>query len=180
MRLLTPELMCLSALQTISVAGIAVSTRQLDFNLSRRSGILINQILSTMLLSHIGGTSPTQYLTTHVQELDLDPDNVTIWQNNSTPVAVEYDSSRLLRHLEGGSINIVTDLTYVDTPRTHLQKDWHATPLERRPLSITAMRHHLYVGSNEADSVVDGLLMIWYHIVELTLEELGILNASRR
>jgi len=176
MRLLTPELMCISALQATSIVGAAVATRELDFNLSRRSGVLVNQVVSSLILGVALGAA----LNTYCQELDLDPDNVTIWQNNTTPDAVEYDSSRLVRHNEGGTVNVVTDLSIIDNPRTILIKEWHAVPLERRPLSITSMRHHLFFGSNLADSVLDGQLMIYYHIVELTLEELGILNASRR
>jgi len=176
MRLLTPELQCISALQVTAIAGVAVATRELDFNLSRRSGVLINQVVSSYILTLALGVAANTY----AQELDLDPDNVTIWQNNSTPDAVEYDSSRLVRHVEGGTINVATDNTFVDNPRSILIKQWHDVPLERRPISITSMRHHLWMGANLADSVLNGQLVIYYHIIELTLEELGILNASRR
>ncbi|MBA7686059.1 hypothetical protein ES703_94495 [subsurface metagenome] len=176
MRLLTPELYCISALQVTSVAGHAIATRQLDFNLSRRSAIIINQLQSSWVFADSLGVS-ANFVT---QECDLDPDNVDVWQGHSTPVAVEYDSSRVLRHVEGGITNVVTDNTFSLVKNQILLKKWHDVELERRPMSITAMRHHLAVDSNVAASVVDGQLMIWYHIAELTLEELGILNASRR
>lgn len=177
MRLLTPELYCLSALQVTSTTTWAVVSRQLDFNLSRRTGIVFNQINSSFVVAHAGGA---QYFLAYCQEVDLDPDNVDVWQGSPTPVAVDYDTSRLLRHCEGGSMNEVTDLTWVDTPRQIMIKEWHAVPLERRPISITPVRHHLGCASVTAGTVVDGQLHIYYHIVELSLEELGILNASRR
>jgi len=177
MRLLTPELYCISALDfAIPAATFRVESRELDFNLSRRSGVLINQIVSQIEKWSTVASSAGY----GVQELDLDPDNVTIWQNTPTPNAVEYDSSRVLRHLWFESHNATaTGPGLAIFGQSQMIKDWHGVPLEKRPISITPLRHHIWMTGDEEDPF-HGELMIYYHIIELSLEELGILNASRR
>ena len=94
------------------------------------------------------------------------------------PTAVEYDSSRLLRHVVGTYAG--GTLASALGSQTIIVKEWHGVPLEKRPISITAMRHHLGADAAVATHILVGQLQIYYHIVELSLEELGIINASRR
>ncbi|MBA7689332.1 hypothetical protein ES703_97838 [subsurface metagenome] len=174
MQLLTPELYCLSSFYQLSVIGHQIVTRQLDFNLARRSGILVNQIVST--LNTLPYAVADQY--TVCQELDLDPDNVEVWQGSAYPDAVEYDSSRLLRHVISSIEMAAGDK--ISAINSILIKEWHNVPLEKRPISITPVRHHIASDGGLADHLMIGQLHIYYHIVELDLKELGILNASRR
>jgi len=175
---LTPELYALSAFDGTISGGNTVETRELDFNLSRRSAIVINQITGQM---HVGPAVAADHFSSVCQELDLDPDNLTIWQATPTPDAIEYDSSRVFRQLNALWLSVVATISLTGNFQWLLEKDWHAVPIELRPISITNLRHHVNAvsGPASADSYhVE--LHIYYAIYELTLQELGIINASRR
>lgn len=177
MRRLTPELYAISTFDgLLTTETEAIETRELDFNLSRRSGVLINQLQSLIQLSPAAADGAGYA----AQELDMDPNNIQIWRDSPTIEGVEYDTSRLLRHEAFISHSNTAGWTIAGGKEVLVRK-WSNYPLELRPLSITSMRHHVGVGK------VTGLgmsyhaeLMIYYYIVELTLEELGIVNASRR
>ncbi len=78
---LTPELQVISMLAGLStVAAIDTFTRQLDFNLSRRSGVVINSVESTLLGTAVA-VAGVSFLG---QELDLDPDNIELQWNSPT------------------------------------------------------------------------------------------------
>jgi len=178
MRRLTPELYCLSAFDGLIAGGDTLETRELDFNLSRRSAIVVNQIVGQLV---IGAAVAADHQTGVVQELDLDPDNIDVWQGQPFPDAIEYDSSRVFRQLNAISVSVVATVSLAMPSAWKLQKDWHTVPIEMRPISITNMRHHINAVSAPASAdSYHGELHIFYAIYELTLEELGILNASRR
>ena len=168
---LSPELYALSA---FSAAAAALETRELDFNLSRRSGVVINSIVGTLELWSDDNATLNQYA---VQELDLAPGNIDVWEGSANPDAVIYDSSRPFRQLTFAmcGIAVYLPLYHLDS---QLVRDWTHLPLDERPVSITNMRHHIRVVGNVQG--YHGQLHIAYHIVELSLMELGILNASRR
>jgi hypothetical protein len=170
---LTPELQAISMLAGIStVADLDTFTRQIDFNLSRRSGVVINSVESTLL----GTATAIAGVSFLAQELDLDPDNDEIQWNTPTGTQLESDSSRVIRHVAQ-----TVALTAENCINTFYSKaSWLAAPLNERPLSITPVRHHLAIASGIEGNSVDGTLLIRYVIVELTLNELGIINASRR
>ena len=62
---------------------------------------------------------------------------------------------------------------------TLLKIEWTNDIEAKRPMSITALRHHVSNGS-DIDAIIYAELHINYFIVELSLEEIGIINASRR
>lgn len=178
MRRLTPELFCLSAFDGVIAGGDTLETRPLDFNLSRRSAIVINQIVGQM---HIGPAVAADHFSSMCQELDVAPDNVNIWEGTPTPDAIQYDSSRVFRQLNALWVSIVATVSMAGVFNWELTKDWHNVPIEMRPISITNMRHHVNAvsGPASADSY-HAELHIYYAIYELSLDELGIINASRR
>lgn len=173
MNRLTPELFAIS---TFDGAAAALETRELDFNLSRRSAVVINQVRGTLLLACSGA----DYAYYGCQELDLDPDNVDIWGSSPTHDGFDYDSSRVFRQVTFGNVSIVVATqAWANLGNTNDRFDWTNLPMEQRPISITNMRHHCELVAAETTSY-HAELYIKYFIVELTLEELGILNASRR
>ena len=171
---LTPELTCLSG---FLAAAAAIETRQLDFNLARREAVIINRIIGQLNVLPIAVTGDGQI----VQELDRAPDNVGIWGSPTVIVdEVEYDSSRIFRQqfMCYSNITVATQgLSHYGNP--NLQIDFTHQPMNERPISITPYRHNVcYVGGSMG--AVQSLLQIQYIIVELTLAELGLVNATRR
>jgi len=171
MNRLTPELFCISSFDG---AAAGLETRELDFNLSRRSGIVINQIRGVLQQAPAAADGAFYCC----QELDLDPDNVDIWGSSPTHEGIEYDSSRVFRQIVHGVVNMTT-AAWAFLGNTHEKMDWTSLPMSERPISITSLRHHCESVSVQTCSY-HAELYIKYFIVELTLEELGIINASRR
>jgi len=179
MNRLTPELWAISTFQGIlSAATLIEKTRQLDFNLARRSAIVINQVRGYLMLA-TGATSGFDVAKAGRQELDVDPDNVQVWDVGTVvrSEGVDLDSSRVFRQAIGGSLD--TAAGTVTSADTTDKMDWTSLPMEQRPISITNMRHHIAAYTTIA-GIYAGELYIKYFIVELTLPELGIINASRR
>lgn len=177
MQRITPVLHALSTFFT-APAQASSQTRELDFNLARRSGIVINQIYGSLALlsSTTTGFDANGVL---IQELDLDPDNLLVWEQGLGPFpgAVELDSSRVFRQHHGRSLD--TAAGAVSQQDSTEFRDFTHLPEVERPISITNMRHHMELVSNIND-VAYAQLSINYFIVELSLLELGIINASRR
>lgn len=177
MERLTPEIVCISTFDGLLTSETEeLETRQLDFNLARRSAIVINQVQSSMCL-HPAEADGAAYM---AQELDLDPDNVDIWGSSPTFEGVDTDTSRLIRHESFISLSN-TNAWVVPGGVETLVREWSNYPLTDRPISITNLSHHLGIGK------ITGLglsyhaeLMIYYFIVELSLNEIGYINASRR
>lgn len=170
MRRLTPELYCLTS---FSAAAAGIETRELDFNLARSSGIVINSIVGTIEIWTDNAVA-NQYA---AQEFDFNPGNVDVWESSANPDAVAYDSSRLFRQLAFAATMEAT-LMGIYHVNGQLVRDWTHLPLEQRPISITNVRHN-----SSVVGAVQGYhcqLHIAYQIVELSYFELGILNASRR
>lgn len=175
---LTPELHLISAFDGDSATGLVVESRELDFNLARRSGVVINRIVSQIGM-HTDTTSGHDVLSTGIQELDLDPDNVAVEFGTDGHDAddVVIDSSRVLRHIMQPAVETAAGVAEVT--HTIMGKDWHHVPPNERPISITNLRHHF--GSIATISQYYHVeLHVDYFIVELELREIGILNASRR
>ena len=175
MNRLTPELWLHSAFEGDSDE---VETRELDFNLARRSAVVINRIVGQMNIT-ADTTTGFDVLRAMYQEVDMDPDNVTTeFAGVTDPDGVVVDSSRVFRQVFPLAA-WDTAAGAVSSPHTLLVKDWTSLPITERPISITNLRHHINsVGSisNSSHSEVN----IDYYIVELSLQEIGILNASRR
>lgn len=178
---LTPELMLISVFQLIATG---TETRELTFNLARRSGVVINSIHSEIneLLA-----APLQILDTIIQEVDLDPDNILVLEGGGVLAdSLVMDTSRLLHH----QINFLSEDRVIGTDagvshqtpmRSEMVMDFRMLPLEQRPISITNLRHNantIQRGASPGLSVCT--IQLRYIIVELSLEELGIINASRR
>lgn len=171
---LTPELFLHSAFDGDSDGA---ESRELDFNLARRTGVVINRIIGQVNCDP-DTTTGFDVLRAICQEVDLDPDNTEIeFAGLMEPDAVVMDSSRVFRQMQHGNWDSAAGAT---EPLAHnLIKDWHNLPLQERPISITNLRHHVEaVGTISCNYHAE--VAIDYVIVELTLEELGILNASRR
>ncbi|KKL72563.1 hypothetical protein LCGC14_2083700, partial [marine sediment metagenome] len=95
--------------------------------------------------------------------------------------SLEMDTSRIFRHQ--GSITrseVATGPGSTTESVLLLTMDFRQLPLEDRPLSITNLRHNLRTVQTIGSGLVAGLIVMKYLIVELTLEELGIVNAGRR
>lgn len=179
MNRLTPELWAISQFAKLNGATTLVTdTRELDFNLARRSAVIINQVRG--FLSIVPGTTTGfDAVGAAVQELDVDPDNVVPW-NLGTVLkndGVELDSSRVFRQRVARSLDTASGT--VTSSETTQKMDWTNLPLEHRPISITNLRHHIAAYTGIAGSF-EGELYIKYFIVELSLWELGVINASRR
>ena len=182
MRRLTPELMLFSA---INISADGVESVELTFNLARRSGVVVNSIHSELV--EMVHDLPGAVLDHLAQEVDLDPDNVDVLTGAAIlPDIVVMDTSRLLRHnctfLSSKSVVGTDGGAGLQTPAcSRLDMDFRMLPLEQRPISITNLRHHLrYAVSGASNGLIVGLISLRYIIVELQLEELGIINASRR
>ncbi|KKL79981.1 hypothetical protein LCGC14_2009380 [marine sediment metagenome] len=179
---LTKELVAMSFLQGL---GAVALSNELDFNLARRSGLLINhissQITSQTILAIVGNI--TNYV---AQEVDLDPDNIDVQTGAVSPASVvETDSSRVMRHQ--AAFQQESQITGTDggagftTPfQQNLEIDFRMMPLEERPISITSLRHNMRLTTAGTSGTIGGLIVMRYIIVELSLQELGIINAGRR
>lgn len=170
---LTKELQLLSA-RIVTTTG--VDSQALEFNLARRSAVVINSIESTIYGQVLTGDDTDEV----VQEVDLDPDNTDIWGASvNLGDAVDMDSSRLLRHRfvyqsRNGTAEALSEAVGYQIV------DFRMLPMEERPISITNMRHHLRFIRSIGSGAVEGYVFIRYLIVELSLQELGIINAGRR
>lgn len=174
---LTPELFAHSFF-TSAPSVDTLETRELDFNLARRSAVVVNQIRGEIVMQ-AGTTSGFSANSGAVQELDLDPDNVAIEFNalGVFPDDVVLDSSRVYRQVMGFSHD--TAAGAVTPGGANQLMDWTNLRMEERPISITNMRHHFRTVT-QIDFSCHVALHIKYFIVELSLLELGILNATRR
>lgn len=171
---LTPELWLHSALDGDSSA---IETRELDFNLARRSGVVINRIVGQM--THAPDvTSGFEIIGAMIQEIDVDPDNVDIeFAGADEPDGVVVDSSRVFRQVNHITWDTAAGVT--NATQGQLIKSWQNLPMEQRPVSMTNLRHHA-VGNAALSFHYHAEVNIDYFIVELSLTEIGILNASRR
>ena len=174
MNRLTPELWAHSS---FNGASDALETRELDFNLARRSAVVINRIVGQLFLFP-DTTTGFDVLLAVIQELDVDPDNVDVEFAGATiPEGVVLDSSRVFRQVQHGAWDTAAGPN--STPNSILVKDWTHLPMNERPISITSLRHHVTCQAT-ISNIYNAEINVDYFIVELNLEELGILNASRR
>lgn len=176
MRRLTPQLFAVSTLDAAAVGADVTATRELDFNLARRSAVVINKIIGyiSLMADTTTGFGDVEGL---VQEVDLDPDNDGVINGACFQTAVVIDSSRVFRQHHSRSLD--TAAGTVSQQDGSIVKDWTNLPIEQRPISITNLRHHLrcerIIACNYyAEVDID------YFIMELELWELGIINAGRR
>lgn len=170
---LTKELQLLSS-RLVSADG--VESQELTFNLARRSGVVINSIESFLYSTSLAGDVTDEA----VQEVDLDPDNIDV-EGGSILIGdtLNMDTSRLLRHYynyihENGTVAMGT------VGYSRIAVDFRMLPLDERPISITNLRHNLRFITTIGSGAVEGFIFLRYVIVELTLQELGIINAGRR
>ena len=169
MILLTPELYCRSQLTDIGVGVNIDAFAQLDFNLSRRTGILINEVIGEIALLAQVAVGAGQIL----QQLDLDPDNEVVELPANTVIT---DSSRPFSQIMQYQISTAEASVHSSV----IQEKWRAMPMHERPISITNLVHEVQGGWGARTDTFTCVLTIYYQIVELTLAELGMLNASRR
>lgn len=171
---LTPNLWAYSTFDG-TVSG--VETRQLDFNLARRSAVIINRVIGQMF-QIVNTTSGHGVAMNLIQELDTDPDNIDVeFQGDMTPDGVVLDSSRCFRQLLNQDRDTAAG---VQSPyHTLMEKDWTNELEIKRPISITPLRHHVR-SLTDVTVKYQAEIQIDYFIVELSLLEIGIINASRR
>ncbi|MBA7582724.1 hypothetical protein ES708_24661 [subsurface metagenome] len=169
MIVLTPELYCRSQLTGDGIGATLDSFAQLDFNLSRRTGVVINEVIGEIALLAQVAVGAGQIL----QQLDLDPDNEVVEMPGNTVIT---DSSRPFSQM----MQYQVATTEVSTHQSLLQVKWRAMPMHERPISITNLVHEVQGGWGTRTDTFTAVLSIYYQIVELTLAELGMLNASRR
>lgn len=175
MERITPELHLISTFDGDTTAALATDSRELDFNLARRSGVVVNRVDSQIAIWP-DTTSGLEVLGVGMQELDLDPDNEAL-QFSDQEEDIRVDSSRVLRHYMSAKFDTAAGLAH--PTHTWMHKDWHHVPPNERPVSITNLRHHF--GTECTVSCQFHVeLHVDYFIVELSLLEIGILNAGRR
>lgn len=177
MKILTPELFCHSGFSFAAVADVNES-RELDFNLARRSAVMVNQIAGYMIVGSDTTSGLEDPAILGQQEVDVDPDNDDIWTGALPIDDFEMDSSRIFMQIVGGSFDTAAGAVST-TSISPMIENWSHLPYTERPLSVTNLRHHYRVeGTIAKNGYV--LVVIRYHIVELTLDELGYVSASRR
>lgn len=175
MNQLTPELWLYSRFVGVSDGA---ESRELDFNLARRSAVVINHIDSSLFV-YPDVTSGFEVAGDLVQEVDLDPDNVIIeFAGVTRPDDVVMDSSRTLRHVQHFGWDTAGGVGHTDL-KALMQLDWTHQSWAERPISITNIRHHIEAAGGLSLTYV-GEIRIAYFLVELSLNEIGILTASRR
>lgn len=177
MKQLTPELW-LHSCMSITNDAAELETRELDLALSRRAAAVINSIEGFIGLG-IAATSGLYDDIAVVQEIDLDPDNVDVWLSAARTIDdYEVDSSRVFRQRLYGGVDTAAGAGTIGLP-AYKNVDWYrANPVDR-PITTRNIRHHYeHVGQDVQNVEVE--VTIRYFIVELTLEELGYINASRR
>jgi len=176
MRILTPELWCHSCMSADNDAA-ELETREIDLALARRSAIVINAI-EGYIGCGIGVTSGLLDELAIVQELDLDPDNVDVWLSAARLLDdVEVDSSRVFRQRYVAHADTAAGTTL--SPNSNKNVNWYHSPLNDRPITTRNLRHHYEAVAVDVINI-EVELTIRYFIVELSLEELGYINASRR
>lgn len=177
MRILTPELWAYSVLSSSDVAAV-VETRELDFSLARRSAIVISQIEGFLHIGDyttVGHNNPIAV----TQEVDLDPDNVDVWLGDVFPIDdSEIDSSRCFRQHKMYNADTAAGMT--ESADSQKLVDWRPNTMQDRPISTRNIRHHLRTDPQGGNCTYQGEVCIRYFIVELSLAELGYINASRR
>lgn len=170
MIVLTPELVARSFLTAIGAGVVVDESQALDFNLARRTGVVINEVIGEVAVLAQAAAGAGQIL----QQLDLDPDNVIVdLPGDGVP---ELDVSRIFSQLvqyqfATAEINITTD---------RHKLSWRDFPMHQRPISITNLVHEVQGGWAARTDTYTCVLSIHYQVVELSLPELGMLNASRR
>ena len=177
MKILTPELWCYSVISGSDV-GNAVETRELDFALARRSAIVINQIEGFIHIGDyttVGHNNPIAGL----QEVDLDPDNVDVWLGDAFALDdYEIDSSRCFRQMKIYNADTAAGLS--EAADSQKLVDWRPNQLVDRPITTRNIRHHVQCDPAGGNATYQMEICIRYFIVELSLAELGYINASRR
>ena len=178
MRQLTPELWLHSAMSGANSA-IALETREIDLALARRSAVVINAIEGFLIA--VGDTlTGFEDEGGMVQEIDLDPDNGDVWLSESIQLD-DYvvDSSRVFRQRTIHHFDTATGSTLFSN--THKNIDWYNCAIVDRPITTRNIRHHVqWDGNTGVVHNYEAEVTVRYMIVELTLEELGYINASRR
>lgn len=173
LNILTQEL---NALYHIGLTN-TVNSVELDFNLARRSGVMINRIISQIQFQVI---SASDQVIVAAQELDLDPDNTALLGGHPSigaPGLNVIDSSRILRHQCNASRNNTGGFAVAG--ETIMPVSFDSLPDGSKPIAVTNLRVHQEVAGAATDTA-DFTLSIYYQIVELSLSELGLINASRR
>lgn len=174
MKLLTPELVA------HSYGGVTnnLESQELDFDLSRRMGIIINRVIGTM--EHQNGSAAFIVCPAH-QELDLDPDNADILGGHPA-VATEgfvRDSTRIFVQKSLALIeNTATQAGY-QTPVHRAEVSWLNLPMNQRPIAINNLRHSFEIAGDGATSLIVWLT-IYYMLVELSDQEIGLTAILRR
>lgn len=178
MRILTPELWAYSVMSASDV-GAVVETRELDFSLARRSAVVISQIEGFL---HVGNYTTVDHSNpaSIVQEVDLDPDNINVWLAAAFPLDdSEIDSSRCFRQMKIYNADTAAGLS--EAADSQKLVDWRPNTMQDRPITTRNIRHHLHTGvAGGGNLTYQAEVCIRYFIVELTLSELGYINASRR
>lgn len=166
---LTPELVARSQRTALGSGETVDEFSVIDFNLSRRTGVVVNEIVGEIALLAQVAVGAGQIL----QQLDVDPDNVVVEQPADTVI---LDSSRIFSQMMQYQIATLEFAQHSSL----LRVDWRAVPIHQRPISITNLVHEVQGGWGARTDQFTVVITIYYLVVELTLSELGMLNASRR
>lgn len=177
MRILTPELWLYSVISGSDV-GAVIETRELDLSLARRSAVVISQIEGFLHVGDyttVGHNNPIAI----TQEVDLDPDNVDVWLGDVFGIDdAEIDSSRCFRQHKMYNADTAAGMT--EAADSQKLVDWRPNTMQDRPISTRNIRHHVRTDPLGGNCTYQAEICVRYFIVELTLNELGYISASRR
>lgn len=177
MRILTPELVAHSEADASISAGFqGQESRELDFDLSRRTAIIINGCEAQIYTCQLAEVECMVV----VNELDLDPDNTDIMGGAPATFEDVIDSTRLLRQVAAIADNTTNGLAH-DVGGFQYRLDFTNRRIGERPITHSNIRHHIHSFAGGTVTVeCFGFLTIRYQIVELTDAEMGLVAVLRR
>jgi len=159
---------------TLTPAGGAVASQELDFQLGSRQGIEIHGILAGMLISDddAGGGSTLTEVNAD-QTLHLETGTLEVVPNTPASDAVNTDSEIFYRQSYHGSqiVSTVGGMTAFLSPNG----------LVMFPETIKATRNVTHRGEViESGTLFEMWVLVYYNYVEFSLAELGVLLSRRQ
>lgn len=150
-------------------------TRSLDFDFGAREGAVINRVEITQICDSVASDSAQQIYTA----LSMDPDDTAELATTLATDGVDMDSNILAVLMS--LFHTRTDDGAGGGPgfQSHHSRVWdwtHRHPAER-PLIV---RNLLMMSDQSETDTVDHICVVRYQLVQLSLNELGYINATRR
>lgn len=162
--------------QVVTAGDGTLETDEIDFDLSANQGVLINTI------EHMGRWTPTAADEVELwfgAGLSLDKDETAFPTGMFTTDLTEVDSAFICIRMMQGSDTADDAAGAQAHSITSFAKelwDWRMMSPNERPKAINNLIHL----ADDNSAVFVSLFVVRYHIVNFSIQELGILNAYRR